>query len=169
MKVANSPSVSTAVFDLNTPSVRSGIYVSADLYGSTKKVDVTSSVKVSCDLTVSVEAASKKINGIWCRFKVLIVAVESVHDGRTLFSHVINASVTIDPPALNDGDSATAEVTVTGAALGDFVMFAPPYDTQGVTVTATVSAADKVRFVFTNNTGGAVDLAEGEWNVKVLR
>jgi hypothetical protein len=92
-----------------------------------------------------------------------------LHDGQTLFSHVINASVTIDPPALNDGDSATAEVTVTGAALGDFVMFAPPYDTQGVTVTATVSAADKVRFVFTNNTGGAVDLAEGEWNVKVLR
>lgn len=86
-----------------------------------------------------------------------------------LFTSVINVTSTIDPPSIAAAGQATANVTVPGAALGDFVMVAAPYDLQAVGVHGYVSAVDTVTVLLKNGTAGAVDLASGTWKIKVLK
>lgn len=86
-----------------------------------------------------------------------------------LFKSVINATATIDPASLVDGAGTTETITVTGAAFGDFVLVAAPYDLEGLTVTAYVSAANTVDIRIQNESGETVDLDSGTWKVKVLK
>lgn len=81
----------------------------------------------------------------------------------------IDATTTWDPASIADGDGETKSLTVTGAALGDFVQVAAPYDLQDLQATAYVQAADTVEIRLDNNTGGAVDLASGTWKVRVTK
>ncbi|WP_373088683.1 hypothetical protein [Zhongshania sp.] len=81
---------------------------------------------------------------------------------------VLNASATKDPVSLVDGAGETLSFTVTGAALGDFVMVAAPYDLQDLTVTGYVSAADTVEVRIQNESTATVDLASGTWKIKVI-
>lgn len=77
-------------------------------------------------------------------------------------------SATFDPASLADGVGATTTVTVTGAALGDFVTGVSfSLDLQGITVTAWVSAANTVSVRFQNESGGTLDLASGTLRVRV--
>lgn len=77
-------------------------------------------------------------------------------------------SATYDPASLVDGAGATTTVTVTGAALGDFVTGVSfSLDLQGISLTAYVSAADTVSVRFQNESGGTLDLASGTIRVMV--
>ena len=77
---------------------------------------------------------------------------------------------TYDPASLIDTAGATTTVTVTGAALGDFVpMVSFDKDLQGITVTAYVSAANTVSVRFQNESGGTLDLASGTLRVVVAK
>lgn len=77
-------------------------------------------------------------------------------------------SATYDPPSLVDAAGATTTVTVTGAALGDFVTaISFDKDLQGISVTGYVSAANTVSVRFQNESGGTVDLASGTLRVRV--
>lgn len=79
-------------------------------------------------------------------------------------------SATYDAANLVDGAGATTTITVTGAALGDFVVgVSHSVDLAGITVTAYVSAANTVSVRFQNATGGAVDLASGTLRAVVLK
>jgi hypothetical protein len=78
-------------------------------------------------------------------------------------------SATIDPGNLADGAGETDTITVTGAALGDFVQIAAPYDLLGITVTGWVSGADTVSLRIQNESGGALDLASGTWRARVAK
>jgi hypothetical protein len=76
---------------------------------------------------------------------------------RTGFLH---GSATYDAASLLDAAGATGTVTVTGAALGDFVVgLSFGVDLQGITCTAYVSAANTVSFRLQNESGGTLDLA----------
>lgn len=69
-------------------------------------------------------------------------------------------SATFDAGNLIDAAGQTTTVTVTGAALGDFVAGVSfGVDLQGITVNAYVSAADTVSIRLQNESGGAIDLA----------
>lgn len=93
--------------------------------------------------------------------------VDDVETVRTQVSEFVG-SATYDPANLLDGAGATTTVTVTGAALGDFVTGVSfSLDLQGITLTAYVSAADTVAVRFQNETGGAIDLASGTIRVMV--
>src|SRR5690606_37298449 len=82
----------------------------------------------------------------------------------------LEGSDTWDPGSLADGAGETSSgITVTGAALGDFVLVSAPCDLQGITATAYVSAADTVTIRVQNETGGTIDLASGTWRVRVIR
>ncbi len=81
----------------------------------------------------------------------------------------INGSATYDPPSLADGAGATTTVAVTGAALGDFAEASFSLDTQGVSVTAWVSAANTVSVRFQNESGGVIDLASGTLRARVRK
>lgn len=80
----------------------------------------------------------------------------------------LQAAATYDTASLVDGAGATTTVTVTGAALGDFVMVSAGVDLAGITVTAYVSAADTVSVRIQNESGGTLDLASTSITVRVL-
>ena len=67
------------------------------------------------------------------------------------------------------GDEEAKEITVTGAALGDFILVSFSLDVADLTLTAQVTTANTVTAVLANNTGGAIDLAEGTVKAKVIR
>jgi hypothetical protein len=77
-------------------------------------------------------------------------------------------SETKDWGSISDGDEAAEEVTVTGAALGDFVVASMSIDVTDLSLTASVTAADTVTVVLGNWTGGAIDLGSGTLAVKVF-
>lgn len=84
--------------------------------------------------------------------------------------HRLEGSLVWNPGNLVDGAGETSSgITVTGAAFGDFVAVAAPYDLQGITATAYVSASNTVKIRVQNESGGAIDLASGTWKVRIRR
>lgn len=69
--------------------------------------------------------------------------------------------------AANAGASAT--VAVSGAAFGNFVSVAAPYDLQGVWATGYVSSAGTVVVRVVNLTAASVTLGAGSWRVRVSK
>ena len=96
--------------------------------------------------------------------------------GRKIYTHRwadmanidLSGSVTWDPGSLGDGADETISLTVTGAALGDYVLVSAPYDLQDCIATAYVQAADTVKVRLQNESGRIVDLASGTWKAKVI-
>ena len=83
-------------------------------------------------------------------------------------NHYGYASLTWNPASIADGDGVTSSnITVTGAEFGDSVSVAAPYSLQGIQASAYVSGANTVNIRLENNTGGAIDLASGDWYVNI--
>lgn len=75
-----------------------------------------------------------------------------------------------DPVSTAIGGVATRNITVTGAALGDFAIASFSLDTGGLALTAEVTAADTVTARLLNNTaGGAVDPGNGTVRARVFK
>ena len=81
----------------------------------------------------------------------------------------LTASETKDFGSIADGNEEAEEVTVTGAALGDFAVASIGVDATDLVVTAEVTAANTVTVVVLNNTGGAIDLASATLTVRVQK
>jgi hypothetical protein len=97
-------------------------------------------------------------------YNKLVDDVERVRVASSEFE----GSKTYDSASIADGGTQTTTVTVTGAALGDFVTgVSLGVDAAGLIVTGYVSAADTVTVVLQNETGGAVDLASTTLRVRV--
>lgn len=74
----------------------------------------------------------------------------------------LSGSATWNPGSIASGAAEAVNITVTGAALGDFVLAVSfSLDVTDLVLTAAVTAPNTVTAVLANNTGGAVDLAEG--------
>lgn len=81
--------------------------------------------------------------------------IKNVFGPNALFS-----ASTLDVGSLVDGAGSTPTgITVTGAALGDFVFVSHGVDLAGITVSGYVQAADTVEVRFQNESGGTIDLA----------
>jgi hypothetical protein len=78
-------------------------------------------------------------------------------------------TVNMGNAATGSGTFAVAQVTVPGAALGDFVLVAAGVDVVDAALVGSVTAANTVDIVLLNNTAGAVDLASATYPVVVLR
>src|SRR5690606_12025882 len=77
-------------------------------------------------------------------------------------------STTYDPPPLDAGAADTTQtITVTGAAVGDYVTASFSNSLNGVTLLAWVSSSNTVAFKFINNSGGGVNLSSGTVRVQV--
>ncbi len=88
---------------------------------------------------------------------------------RTKSLGVLTGSAVYDTASLLDAAGVTTNVTVTGAALGDFVVSVSlGVDLQGITVTGYVSAANTVSVRIQNETAGTLDLASTTIRVAVL-
>ena len=82
---------------------------------------------------------------------------------------LLTGSTAYDPVNIVDGGGATATVTVTGAALGDFAQYSCTQDVQNMTVTAWVSSSNTVSVRFQNESGGALDIDCGTLAVRVIK
>lgn len=86
---------------------------------------------------------------------------------NTAFPPPLTGSAAWTPGTIANGATAILSITVTGAALGKFVRAAFSLDLQGCTISGYVSAANIVKVVITNNTGGGITLGAGTANVSV--
>jgi len=82
---------------------------------------------------------------------------------------ILEGSASRSSAQINDGADEQVEITVTGAALGDYVL-AVSYsiDTANITITGDVTEADIVTANFINCTGGAITLGAGTVRAIVL-
>lgn len=78
-------------------------------------------------------------------------------------------SASWNPGSIADGDEAVTDVTVTGAALGDYAVASFSVDTADLAISASVTATNTVTVSLLNNTGGAIDLASGTVRVVVVK
>lgn len=87
-----------------------------------------------------------------------------------LWDYSRDVAATIDPTSLADGAGETIDVTVSGAAIGDQVLFSPGVNVQGMLVSATVKSTGTVQLRIQNETGsGPIDLASSTWKFKTIR
>jgi len=88
---------------------------------------------------------------------------------QDVFSEVIPFTATVDPAAFVDDESQVVAITVTGAAVGDFVLVAPGVDMAEGIVSATVISANTVEVVIAHVGGDTTNLASSTWNGVVLK
>lgn len=96
-------------------------------------------------------------------------ALRSVRDElAALRAGVLSSSVTYNAGSLVDAAGETTTVYVPGAEIGDIAMAALGVSTQGIVVTAFISAPDVVSVRLQNETGGTLDLASTTLRVLVV-
>lgn len=96
------------------------------------------------------------------------MAMQNVHFELT--RGLLKGSATWNPGSIADGNEEAKEITVTGASLGDFVVGKSfSLDVADLVLDAQVTAANTVTAILANNTGGAIDLAEGTVRVIVAK
>lgn len=88
-----------------------------------------------------------------------------------VFKDVITYQGTLDlgDAATGSGTFASSDVTVKGAALGDFVIVSLGVDTVDAVVAGAVTAANVVTVTLLNNTAGAVNLDSTTVRIVVLK
>jgi hypothetical protein len=88
----------------------------------------------------------------------------------TAITKVLSASATWDPASIADGDDLSTTISVTGAAVGNpcFASLST-LGANDVLISAHVQAADTVRVVLLNRSGGAFDAASGTLRVTVFQ
>ena len=104
-------------------------------------------------------------------FFLIVASVFATYGGRNRYDpQYIEVLASVNPADLADGVGETISVSVTGAALGDYVMVAPPYDTQDLVITAYVQAANAIEIRIQNeNAGSNVNLGNGTWKIRVIK
>ena len=109
-------------------------------------------------------------------------AVLQVADGTTILgtgvaldpfvvanSTDLSATQAHDPALLGDGAGENVAIAVAGAVIGDFVLVSYGLSTSGILFTGAVTAAGTVTVRIQNETGGAIDLAASNINIKVIK
>lgn len=82
---------------------------------------------------------------------------------------VLQGSETKDWGSLADGVGASEDVTVSGAAMGDFCSASMSVDVVDITVSCDVTAASVATVRLQNESTATVDLASGTLRVLVIR
>jgi hypothetical protein len=84
---------------------------------------------------------------------------------------ILKATRGWDPDSMaNDGDTVSTTITVVGAAVGDWALASlSTVGSNDVLIAAHVVAADTVRVVLTNKTGGSLNIGPGALNVRVQK
>lgn len=83
--------------------------------------------------------------------------------------YTMQGSVTTDIGSISDGTGSNLDITVTGAAIGDFVQVGCSLDVESLTISAAVRATNTVEVRLQNETGAPVDLASATYTAKVTR
>lgn len=87
----------------------------------------------------------------------------------TIGSVDLQGSAAWNPGSIAAGAREQKDITVTGAALGDFAIGSFSADLLNLNISASVNSANLVSVTLANNTGGAIDLAAGTVYAKVIK
>ena len=94
----------------------------------------------------------------------------TIGGGTGVILQHLSATATWDPPSLNNGAVTSTTITVTGAGLGDIVNASHnQIGSNNVIVSAHVQAADTVRVVLRNDSGGTLNITSGTLRVNVWK
>lgn len=166
--------------ELNTLTTDATIGAHTDLMPFVDASEANASNKglVSSFLTNSITNATDTTPAVQTDYEVLIRKLSDGSLHKSLLSELgylpaasflTGTSLAYDPANLSDNTSATTTVTVTGAALGDFVGFiSSSIDLQGITIDGEVSAANTVTVLLHNDTGGALNLGAMDLRAVVI-
>ena len=88
--------------------------------------------------------------------------------GLPKLSTYLSGSETKDWGSIADGDELAEEVAVVGAVFGDFALASMSIDVTDLIITASVTAANVVTVILSNNTGGAINLGSGTLFARVI-
>lgn len=97
----------------------------------------------------------------------IVGANSGAHDNKS--GGYLTGSATYDPPSLVDGAGAQTNVTVSGAALGDFAICSFSNSISSITVTAAITAANQGTVRFQNESTSTIDLASGTLTVRAFK
>lgn len=102
------------------------------------------------------------------------VSALNVGDRRSLpgtdIQRILKGTFTLDPASIADQAQAEQTVTISGLTTADVVILQPPAAFEACIVgQARVSAADTVKFVLGNLSGGAIDAASATWQYVAIR
>lgn len=90
----------------------------------------------------------------------------------TLLTEIVKGTIAVDLASIDPGDTADAELTITGAEPGDIVVLCPPTTamTAGLLVgQAHVSDADKVKVRVLNTTESSIDESSASWTYLLIK
>lgn len=102
-------------------------------------------------------------------FAVGNIALNVIAPANAAVARPLSGSETKDWGSLVDGAGASEDVTVQGAALGDFCVASMSVDVVDIVVTCNVTAANVATVRLQNETTGTVDLASGTLRVRVSK
>ena len=80
---------------------------------------------------------------------------------------ILNASQDWDPPSIAAGGITSTSLTVTGAALGDFVSLSLATNLSGLVLSGYVSAANTVFVHLANPTGSTVNVGSSTLRIRI--
>jgi hypothetical protein len=114
---------------------------------------ITANVEANCTTFISTSSYAGEISG----------------NMPTTAAAPLSGSTTWNPGDLADGVTESTTVTVTGAAVGDFVEVSLGVALQNLILSGEVSAADTVTATLLNETGGNINLASSTLKAKVSK
>jgi hypothetical protein len=119
-------------------------------------------------LVSAIQNAVQAQNGIATAIKALTSAFTTFNTNfLAAFPVPLYATATWDPASVATGGQTSTTITVTGAALGNYVEVSFSLDVQGMSLTGYVSSANTVTAVLANNTAAPIDLASGTVKARV--
>jgi hypothetical protein len=97
------------------------------------------------------------------------VEVRTLTGGGVDITKLLTATATLNFGSIAANGSEVLTITVTGAAIGDTVLLAPPSTLEsGLVSFSFVSAADTVSVRLHNGSGGTLDPASATWRATVM-
>jgi len=93
--------------------------------------------------------------------QVNILSTTTGYQGTVFYGTQAYSATTI-----TNGNRAVVTITTPNAALGDMVTASYDKDLQGITMFGYVNATNSVTLILSNNTGGSVTLAAGNFYVQ---
>jgi len=167
--------ISYAVYD--------GVYRSLHVLGSAKigddltvgdKLDAAALYMAGTQVTATAAEINSGVDGLTATAAEINTGCDGVTataaEINTVCDSVLTDSFTWNPGAIPPDSSETKADSLSGAALGDFVLVSAPYDLQDAQVTGYIQSASLIEYVIKNTSAAdTLDLASGTWKAKVIR
>lgn len=114
--------------------------------------------------TTTAASAKDAMRTLFEQHNLVILDLEILRTGM----ETLAGTVAWNPSLIADGNEEAKDVTVTGAALGDFCLVSMDKDVKDLVLDAQVISTNNVTCILANNTGGNITVDSGNVFVRVI-